>query len=209
VSLYDPLFAGRDRDDDDLDQARRLFAGASRPFLRTPWSWYAWAVVLPAGALSTEAVGARWGLVGLLVSWTAVIVAGGAAEGAAILGGRSRVGATSGLAAWVLRAQGNLSLVAVLLSLVLIVRREAWALPGLWLLLLGHGLLSYGGLALPAMRWAGMIYQVGGLLALLPGSPSLWCLAVATAVGNLWIGRAVARNQARESAAESPGPATT
>ncbi len=193
MGAYDPLFSRRERDDSDLDQARQLFARASRPYLRTPWSWCGWAVVLPAGALATNTVAARWGLVGVLFLWTAVIVVGGVGEAAAIL--RPGGLASTGLAQWVLRSQGNLSLIAVALSITLVVVREAWALPAVWLLLLGHSFFAYGGLALPAIRWAGVIYQLGGVAALLPGTNPLWAMAIATALGNLWIARAVYRER--------------
>ncbi len=85
---------------------------------------------------------------GVLFLWTAVIVVGGVGEAAAIL--RPGGLASTGLAQWVLRSQGNLSLIAVALSITLVVVREAWALPAVWLLLLGHSFFAYGGLALPA-----------------------------------------------------------
>jgi hypothetical protein len=86
-------------------------------------------------------------------------------------------------------------LIAVALSITLVVVREAWALPAVWLLLLGHSFFAYGGLALPAIRWAGIIYQLGGVAALLPGTNPLWAMAIATGLGNLWIARAVYREQ--------------
>ena len=129
----------------------------------------------------------------MLFLWTAVIVVGGVGEAAAIL--RPGGVPANGLARWVLRSQGNLSLVAVALSAALVAMRQAWAVPAVWLLLLGHSFFAYGGLALPAIRWAGVIYQLGGLAALLPGSNPLWAMALATALGNLWIARAIRRER--------------
>ena len=96
-----------------------------------------------------------------------------------------------------MRAQGNLSLVAVALSALLLWIDGARFLPGLWLLLLGHNFFALGGLAFPPMRLAGIFYQAGGLAALVPGSCPLWAMAAATALGNLWIGLGIVRARAR------------
>ncbi len=96
-----------------------------------------------------------------------------------------------------MRAQGNLSLVAVLLSGLLVWLDAARFLPSLWLLLLGHNLFSLGGLAFPPMRFAGLLYQAGGVVALAPGRTSLWAMAAATALGNLWIGWGIVRAEGR------------
>jgi hypothetical protein len=48
------------------------------------------------------------------------------------------------------------------------------------------------------MRTAGVIYQVGGLLQLLPtpdGWPELGAFAVATFVGNLWLAWGIQRRR--------------
>lgn len=202
MTLYDPVFSRPDSRDDDLEAARRLFASASRPYLRTPWSWAAWAVILPIAALATPWANERWKVLGVLMLWTVAIAAGGLGEAIAILrpGGR----ASTGLARWVMRAQGNLSLIAVALSILLVVTREAWALPAVWLLLLGHSFFGYGGLALREIRGAGLLYQFGGVLALVPAFRPLWVLAATTAAGNLWIAVAVwrlrrERNETRSS----------
>jgi hypothetical protein len=104
--------------------------------------------------------------------------------------------------------QGNLSLVAVALSIALVAAEEARLLPGLWLLLLGHSLFTLGGLAFPPQRTAGVVYQVGGAAALLPGLPELLLFAAATALGNLWIAigvvRLLRRPPSSEGAAEPP-----
>ena len=97
------------------------------------------------------------------------------------------------MAAWVLRAQGNLSLVAVLISLALLFQDLAWLLPGVWLLLLGHSLFSLGGLAAGALRTTGLVYQAGGILAIWPHGWGLPIFALATFAGNLWIGWSIWR----------------
>jgi hypothetical protein len=81
--------------------------------------------------------------------------------------------------------QGNLSLIGVAFSAALLAAGRPQLLPGLWLLLLGHSLFALGGLAFPPQRRAGIAYQLGGALALLPGAPALAIFAVAAAVGNL------------------------
>jgi hypothetical protein len=133
------------------------------------------------------------------ILWSVAILIGGAIEGLTILRqqrhrGRSRLGA------WAMRAQGNLSLVAVALSGLVLWLDGARFLPGIWLLLLGHNFFALGGLAFPPMRLAGLFYQAGGLAALVPGSRPLWAMAAATALGNGWIGWGVLRERAREQA---------
>lgn len=116
-----------------------------------------------------------------------MILLGGAVEIVAIRRhGRDQTAST--LAAWVLRLQGNLSFVAIALSALLVWQDLAWALPGLWLLLLGHSFYMLGGLAFEPFRMCGLLYQLGGLIALWPGGNPLLAFAVATAVGNLWMG---------------------
>jgi hypothetical protein len=95
----------------------------------------------------------------------------------------------------VLRGQGNLSLVATALSVLLVAVDRAWALPAVWLLLLGHSLAFVGGLASPALRRAGAIYQVAGFLALAPPLRPLWLLAAATFLGNAIVGWALWRRR--------------
>jgi hypothetical protein len=121
-----------------------------------------------------------------------VILLGGAVEVLAIRrSGRKEAGGT--LAAWVLRLQGNLSFVALALSALLVWQDLAWALPGVWLLLLGHSFYMLGGLAFPPFRTCGLIFQLGGLVALWPDGNPLLAFAVATAAGNLWMGIGVWR----------------
>ncbi len=116
---------------------------------------------------------------------------------------RSRAGAAGGtLAAWVLRVQGNLSMVAVGFSVLLVWQDVAWALPGVWLLLLGHSFYMLGGLAFDPFRVCGLIYQAGGLAALWPGGPSLAIFAAATAAGNLWMALGVWRERYSASSAK-------
>ena len=192
-SEYDPLFAEpTEAAADDLEAVRERFARAALPFLRSPWTWVAWAVVLPAAALATPAAARRWGAPGVLLSWSVAILAAGLVEAAAFTraGRREPRGP---LAGWVLRLQGNTSLVAVALSGLLLWLDAAWALPGLWLLLLGHSLYQLGGLAFPAFRGCGLLYQAAGLLALWPHGEGLVVFAGATLAGNLWLAAAVWR----------------
>lgn len=189
-SEYDPL--RRTTDDplaeDSLERVREFFTDAGRPYVSRPWSWLAWSLILPTAALATPTVLEHSRELGVLVLWSLAVLLGGATEIWQILGQRhpGRVEASS-LAAWVLRVQGNLSLVALVVSLALLLRGEAWLLPGLWLLLLGHSLYSLGGLAAPSLRSAGLIYQAGGLLAVWPHGQGLVVFALATGLANLWI----------------------
>ncbi len=140
----------------------------------------------------------------MTILWSVAILIGGAIEGLTILRQQRRRGRSS-LGAWAMRAQGNLSLVAVVLSGLLFWLDGARYLPALWLLLLGHNLFSLGGLAFAPMRVAGIFYQAGGLAALVPGSRPLWAMAAATALGNCWIGWGVVRKRARERALQAAG----
>jgi hypothetical protein len=208
-SEYDPLFArrGAPAEGRDLERAEELFTTAGEPYLRSPWSWVLWAVVLPSTALAT-ARAARRGMLAVLLLWSGAVLLGGAVEAALIL--RDRRPRTA-LAAWVLRAQGNLSLVAVALSVVLVAGRLSWALPGLWLLLVGHSFLTLGGLSFPPLRRTGWLYQCAGVVALVPRARPLWVFAAATAAGNAFVAWSLARRQratrtARDATARSPGP---
>lgn len=191
---YDPLLAPPRQDFDDLDRARDLFAAASRPFLVSPWPWVAWALLLPAAALSTPAVLAAAGPAAVLGLWSVTILLGGAVELVGIRRGRRRHAGTP-LASWVLSLQGNLSLVAIALSLALLWAEAGHLLPGLWLLLLGHSFFLLGGLAFPPFRLYGLLYQVGGAAALWPGLDPYLVVAAVTFAGNLWLAWAVARAQ--------------
>jgi hypothetical protein len=196
MSEYEPLFTPRETED-DLEPVRERFRAAGRPFLRSPWSWFAWAVLLPAAALATPLALRAGGPAGILFAWSAAILLGGAVEITAIRRAQREAGGTPGtpLASWVLRVQGNLSLVALLLSALLIWQDVAWALPGLWLLLLGHSFYMLGGIGFDGFRPCGIVYQLGGLAALWPGGAPLAAFALATAVGNLWMGIAVWRSR--------------
>jgi hypothetical protein len=194
-SEYDSLFTPSRTAEDDLEPVREYFRAASRPFLRTPWSWLSWAVLLPAAALATPGALRTFGFVGVLFTWSAVILLGGGVEMAAIRRAGGGGGSSTPLASWVMRLQGNLSLVAVALSVLLVWRGEAWALPGVWLLLLGHSFYMLGGLSFPPFRTCGILYQLGGLAALWPGGAPLAVFAAATAAGNLWMGIAVWRER--------------
>lgn len=206
VSEYDPLFATHEAGGtiarNDLVSVREAFARASRPYLSSPLPWIGWALVLPAAALATTSVAAARGPAGVVGLWCLAVLAGGVLEGTLLLGARRRLGG-SPLGSWAMTIQGNLSLVGAALSLALVFAGATPLLPALWLLLLGHSLFVLGGLALPAMRTAGVLYQIGGVAALVPGVPPLLAFAAATAAGNLWIAIGVARQRAAARAAGS------
>lgn len=196
ASEYDPIRQTIDDPlaEDGLEQVRELFEEASRPFLSQPWSWLAWSLILPSTALATSGILEATGGLGVMFLWSVAVLLGGAVEAFHILRARRRGGVvSSSLASWVLRAQGNLSLVAVFVSAALLMQGMAWLLPGTWLLLLGHSLFSLGGLASGSLRAGGLVYQVGGLLAIWPHGWGLEIFALATFVGNLWIGLSIWR----------------
>jgi hypothetical protein len=218
-SEYEPLFADKSARSGDLAAVQELFREASGPYLRSFWSWLAWAFVLPGAALATPWALARFGPAGVLLAWSIAILLGGAIEMAAIRSaaagrgarddaqaGRSQALADgppdgagkaaagrSPLAAWALRTQGNLSLVALALSALLLWEDLAWAVPGLWLLLLGHSFYVLGGIAFRPFRAYGLLYQIGGVAALWPGRAPLPLFALTAAAGNLWMAWAVWR----------------
>jgi hypothetical protein len=195
TSEYDPLIRRqRPSGIDDLERARALFEGASRAYLASPVPWLVWAIVLPGAALATPLAASREGVGGVVALWSAAVLVGGAVEGLSILrrGGR----ATTPLGGWAMRLQGNTSMIGLALSLLLVWRDLAPALPGLWLLLIGHSFFLLGGLAFEPMKQAGIIYQIGGLVALWPGPHSLAAFAVASALGNLRIALALVRRGA-------------
>jgi hypothetical protein len=197
-SEYDPLF---EREINpavaaDEEAALRAFREASRPYLSTPVSWLSWSILLPGAALATPRVAELYREIGVAILWVVAILLGGTVE--AIFLWRHRNRRRTRLAGWAMRLQGNLSLVAVSLSAVLLWADEPQLLPGLWLLLLGHSFYALGGLAFAPMRFAGVIYQLGGAIALVPGVRPLVVFAVATALGNLWIGIGVWRRRGDE-----------
>ncbi|MGD2114192.1 MAG: hypothetical protein PVG07_04005 [Acidobacteriota bacterium] len=196
-SEYDPVFAPPDARGDpsttaDLDAVRRSFSAAARPFLSSSLVWVSWAVLLPGAALATPGALAGFGLSGGLFLWSGAILLGGLVELTAMRR-RGAFGSRSPLAAWALRVQGNLSLVGLGLSAILLWTGGAALLPGLWLLLLGHSFFALGGLAFRPMRTAGVLFQLGGAAALWPGLPPLETFAAAAAAGCLWMAFGVRR----------------
>jgi len=184
----------------DLDLARELFTVASRRYLGSPWPWLGWALILPATALVTPAVASAFDDVGTVLLWSSAILLGGVVEALSLRHGErgGQLGG-SGLATWAFRVQANLSLAAVVLSAALIFAGAVALLPGLWLLCLGHSLYTLGGLAFAPMRQAGLIYQLGGVAALLPGVEPLLLFAAATFVANLYLAVGVARRRSLEA----------
>ena len=207
-SEYDALFETSSAPDpsvlaDDV-AVERAFTRAAKPYLSTPWSWFAWALILPAAALATPTAIILGGPLAVAILWTVAIVVGGTVEGTFLFRNRSRT-RRSRWSAWAMRLQGNLSLVAVALSAVFLWIDASELLPALWLLLLGHSFFALGGLAFSPMRTAGVIYQLGGAAALVPGGFPLTALALATALGNLWIGFGVWRDLRRRSEIQPRG----
>jgi hypothetical protein len=186
---YDLVFSevGAEGFDSEGLAALAAFERASRQYLASPLPWIGWAGVLPGAALLTPAAyrhgGPGWA-VGL---WTLAILLGGMVEGSVLLRARRARKPASVLGGWAMSVQGNLSLVALSLSLALWFAGVPWLLPALWLLALGHSFFALGSLALRELRQAGMLYQLAGLLALFPQLPALWLFAGATFLGNLWV----------------------
>ena len=128
-SEYDPLGSPTE-DAEELLRVQEVFSAAARPFLAFPWSWVAWALLLPLAALLTRPVAETHRETGVLLLWSIAILVGGLVEGIGIHRGRGRHGRSS-LGSWVLRVQGNLSLVALVLSAAAVVAEEATLLPGI------------------------------------------------------------------------------
>jgi hypothetical protein len=192
MSEYDPLLLrGEDSLSDDLERVQRRFSIARKPYLNSPIPWLIWAIVLPGAALGTELAMERFAEPGVLMLWSVAVLIGGLVEGGIIM--RRRRAGTTPLAAWALRLQGNQSMIGLALSIFLIWQDLPQALPAVWLLLIGHSFFLLGGLAFPAMRQAGVIYEVGGLIALWPGPTSLVVFALATGLGNLRVAVALMR----------------
>lgn len=201
-SEYDPLFGDPTPDDsaadaDDFTRVRERFEAASRAFLRSPWPWVAWAVLLPAAALLTPTVARAGGPAAVLLAWSGAILLGGAVEGGVILRHGRGARVRSQLADWALGVQGNLSLTALIFSVLLLWLDRPGTLPGVWLLLLGHSFYALGGLSFRPMRTAGLLFQAGGAAALWPAFrpdyDPLLAFALATAAGCLWLAWGVAR----------------
>ncbi len=175
---------------------REEFQRAAAPYLASPWGWLAWGLVMPAAALVTRAAGQAMGFRGIALLWSFAILLAGGVEAWAL----RRAGAGgSPFASWALTVQGNLSLVGLALSLLLLLRNDTAYLPGLWLLLLGHSFFSLGGLSYPALRRFGLAYQVGGLAALIVSSHALLIFAATTGLANLGLVVAVVRRGAKRN----------
>ena len=186
MSEYDPLIRAKtDAESDDLEVVQRHFEAARKPYMASPIPWLVWAIVLPGAALGTPVVDEAFGPAGVLMLWSVAVLVGGVVEGSLIL--RRRRGAATQLGGWVMRLQGNQSMIGIALSIFLLWNDLPGGLPGLWLLLIGYSFFVLGGLAFRPMRQAGIIYEIGGLLALWPGINALVVFAVATALGNLRI----------------------
>jgi len=171
---------------------RRSFEAAARPFVSSPLVWLAWTALLPVAALATPTAFRRFGPSGSLLLWSSAILLGGLVELAG-LKRRGALGSRTPLAAWALRVQGNLSLVGLALSVALVWAGASVMLPGLWLLLLGHSFFTLGGLAFRPMRTAGVLFQIGGAVALWPGASALAAFAAGSAAGCLWMAWGVFR----------------
>lgn len=185
VSEYDPLIRRAEpSESDDLERVQRHFDTARRPYLASPVPWIVWAMVLPAAALATPLAASRWAEGGVLFVWSVAVLVGGSVEGAFILRRRDRA---TRLGGWVMQLQGNQSLVGLLLSVFLVWHDLAAALPALWLLLIGHSFFLLGGLAFRPMRRAGVVYQLGGAIALWPTAGPLLVFAATSVIGNLMI----------------------
>ncbi len=195
TSEYDPVFGGRAGPPGagDLESVRETFARAAGPYLASPLPWLVWGIALPGAALATRRVLAASGARGVLLLWSITILAAGAVEAAVYARRRRRQPEPSTLARWALRTQGNLSLAAVILSVALLAAGEGRLLPAVWLLLLGHSLYGLGGLASPPLKRCGLIYQLGGLLALPLIASSDLVFALTTFVGNLSVAMSIWR----------------
>jgi hypothetical protein len=196
-SEYDPLF-GRRGDgpaSGDLESVQETFERAAGPYLTSPLPWIVWGIALPAAALATRQVLEAFGARGVLLLWSLTILAAGAVEAGVYSRRRRRQTERSSLARWALRAQANLSLAAVILSLALLAAGEARLLPTVWLLLIGHSLYGLGGLASRSLKQCGLIYQCGGLAALLALHNGDLVFAVTTALGNFWMAASIVRHR--------------
>ena len=193
-SEYDPAFhRGDPGATDDLESVQETFERAAGPYLASPLPWLVWGIALPGAALATRRVLEASGARGVLLLWSFTILAAGAIE-AGVYARRRRQTKRSSLARWALRTQGNLSVVAVVLSVAMLATGQGRLLATVWLLLLGHSLYGLGGLASPPLRRCGLIYQLGGLVSLWAASSTDLVFALATGLGNLsvalsiWLG---------------------
>lgn len=193
-SEYDPVppRAPLTTEPSDLERVQALFGKAASGYLRSPWSWWAWGLILPAAALATRSIYPLGGFRATLMLWSFFILCGGLIEGVLLLRG-GKMTARTPLASWVLRTQGNLSLVAVAVSVVLVWKGLHEFLPAVWLLLVGHSFYVIGKLSFRPLRTAGLLFQAGGLLALLPGIDGYVAFAACAFAGCLWMGVGVYR----------------
>ncbi len=184
-SEYDPLRPRHPLSGEasDLDKVQTLFAGAASGYLSSPWPWVCWAIVLPVAGVMTAEVAGVGGALAVLLLWSLAILFGGAFEALAMRRSR-RAAVRSDITRWVFRGQGNLSLIAIVLTAALVWQRMYDFLPAVWLLLIGHSFFAVGGLASSALRRGGLLYQLGGVVSLLPWFESLAAFAVTTAVAN-------------------------
>lgn len=198
ADAYDPVFPETPRGEGDEEgfAALRSFERASRAYLASPVPWIGWALILPAAALLTVPAGRALGAGGVVGLWSAAILLGGGVEAVALVRARRRR-SPGVLGGWAMAVQGNLSLVALALSLALWAAGAVHLLPALWLLVLGHSFFALGGLSLRELRRAGVLYQLGGLAALFPRVPALEVLAVVTLLGNLWVAVGIWRRELR------------
>ncbi len=177
-----------------LDVVRAHFREASLPYTSSPLPWFAWAIVLPASAFATPFVAERFSWIGVLLQWSLTILLGGAFEIGSMRQQRGPL-VSRAISSWVFGVQANLSLVAIALSCLLLWQQAAWALPGLWLLLLGHSFAAFGGLSFPGLRQMGLLYQLGGFIALWPSGHPLLVLGLTTFVANMWMATTVLRRR--------------
>ncbi|MEE2776233.1 MAG: hypothetical protein VYE73_05665 [Acidobacteriota bacterium] len=197
-SEYDPFLPGTkaDVDNSNLETVRDLFLEASMPYLSSPLLWFTWALILPGAALGTPFIAGRFGWLGVLLLWSLSILFGGVFEISSIRSGVEAGGSTP-LSSWAFGVQANLSMIAIAFSLFLLWQQSAWALPALWLLVLGHSFVSLGGLSFNGLRQTGLLYQLGGVVALWPSGRPLLVLALTTFIANVWMGFSVSRRSAR------------
>ena len=170
----------------DLDTVQALFSRAAAGYLHSPWPWLSWAIVLPFAALMTADVAAGGGPIAVLLLWSATILLAGAVEAVTMWRSRKAL-VPSDITRWVLKGQGNLSLIAIAITAAMAWHRMYDFLPAVWLLLIGHSFFSIGGLSSNALKRGGVLYQVGGVISLLPWFGSLSVFAATTALANLTI----------------------
>ncbi len=165
---YEPIFFTRKSKDskeirDDLSIVQHLFKNAAQPFLSTPWGWLGWSIILPSSLLLTPVVNLKSGLRGIILLWSFSVLLGGIIEITAIR--NSRYKNISNLSGWAYSIQGNLSLVGLALTSLLIFSSPR-IIPSLWLLIIGHSFYSLGSLADNILKYVGIYYQVMGIFTI-------------------------------------------